>query len=258
MEIEAHTWKVRSASVCGTSHLVRALECQDSHSVSVLPDQTLIVVVCDGAGSAAKAAAGSTLAAHEAQAYLTEKLTRGRPHDAESWRHLLTETIVHARGALATLASHESTLAQLVEVDDFATTLLIAGVAEEWLAVAQVGDGAIVSKHASGALAVLTLRGDSEYINETTFLTSPSFLDRAHFHIERTSDVVGLVAMSDGLQLLALKVADNTAHAPFFDHMLDFVSQPDSSDANLEAFLRSDRVCERTDDDKTLVLALRA
>jgi hypothetical protein len=39
--------------------------------------------------------------------------------------------------------------------------------------------------------------------------------------------------------------------------MFEFAENPNSTKAELEEFLQSDRVCERTDDDKTLVLAIR-
>lgn len=63
--------------------------------------------------------------------------------------------------------------------------------------------------------------------------------------------------LSDGIQLLALRYADNTAHDPFFRPLFEFAGNPASTNAELEEFLRSERVCERTDDDKTLVLAIR-
>ena len=63
--------------------------------------------------------------------------------------------------------------------------------------------------------------------------------------------------LTDGIQLLAVRYADNTAHEPFFEPLFEFAENPNSSNAELEEFLRSERVCERTDDDKTLVLAVR-
>jgi hypothetical protein len=70
--------------------------------------------------------------------------------------------------------------------------------------------------------------------------------------------------MSDGLTRLALKRPNNEPHPPFFKPLFAFVessaSSNDPAQANdaLVEFLTSPRVCERTDDDKALVLALRS
>jgi hypothetical protein len=60
-----------------------------------------------------------------------------------------------------------------------------------------------------------------------------------------------------------LKRPTNEPHLPFFEPLFAFVeaSAPPKDGAQaseaLTAFLASPRVCERTDDDKALVLALR-
>ena len=251
-------WRVLSASVTGSSHLTRGLGCQDVNTISVLPDGSLIVVVCDGAGSAKRAEEGAALAARSSVEFLKEHLRTGVAFDADDWKCVLTDCVKHARSALAELATRQTDAGQEADLTEFATTLLIAVVSGQWLVAAQVGDGAIVSRGASGALSVLTVQDDNEYINETTFVTSSNFLERAHFHVEVNVDVSGVAALSDGLQLLALNYADNSAHTPFFSHMFDFAARSDSSDSDLVEFLQSKRVCDRTDDDKTLVLAVRA
>jgi hypothetical protein len=257
MEAMVPNWRVLSASVPGSSHLTRGVECQDFNSVSILPDGTLIVVVCDGAGSATRAADGAALAARSSVEFLAQHLGRCGPADADGWKRALTDCLVHVKSALVELADRQTDSGKATEYTEFATTLLIAVVSSEWLATAQIGDGAIVSRGDSGVLSVLTVQGESEYINETTFITSSDFLDRAHFHVESSAGVSGVSVLTDGMQLLALKYADNTAHAPFFASLFDFAAQPDSSNSDLEDFLQSERVCERTDDDKTLVLAVR-
>jgi hypothetical protein len=72
-----------------------------------------------------------------------------------------------------------------------------------------------------------------------------------------SQEISGLAMLSDGIELLALCYKDNTAHEPFFTPMFEFAEKPGSTKAELEEFLESERVCDRTDDDKTLVLAVR-
>jgi hypothetical protein len=67
---------------------------------------------------------------------------------------------------------------------------------------------------------------------------------------------------SDGLLRLAINLATGEPHAPFFRPLFAFAAAGDASgvvarEAELAAFLHSDRVCARSDDDKTILLAAR-
>lgn len=78
--------------------------------------------------------------------------------------------------------------------------------------------------------------------------------------MEERIDEVAL--LSDGLQRLALHYQTRTAHAAFFKPMLATLRDAsedalESLSARLEDYLSSPAVNERTDDDKTLVLASR-
>jgi hypothetical protein len=69
-----------------------------------------------------------------------------------------------------------------------------------------------------------------------------------------------VAVFSDGIQRLALNMATNTAHAPFFTPFFTVLAtataaQEDHLQAELARFLQSSAVNERTDDDKTLALA---
>jgi hypothetical protein len=68
---------------------------------------------------------------------------------------------------------------------------------------------------------------------------------------------------SDGLENLVLNKTSRTVHAPFFDSMFPSVrrSQAGGPDAalgrDLEKYLSTPTVTDRTNDDKTLILATR-
>jgi hypothetical protein len=71
-----------------------------------------------------------------------------------------------------------------------------------------------------------------------------------------------VAVFSDGIENLVLHSATRTVHAPFFDAMFPPVRQHPSGFAadlslGLEKYLLSPLICDRTDDDKTLVLATR-
>jgi hypothetical protein len=69
-----------------------------------------------------------------------------------------------------------------------------------------------------------------------------------------------IAGLSDGLQDVALHFASRSVHAPFFDSKFEALGKTDdetSLRAPLIEFLSSAVLSERTDDDKTLVLACR-
>ena len=69
-----------------------------------------------------------------------------------------------------------------------------------------------------------------------------------------------LAVMSDGLTRLAIKLPADEPHLPFFQPLFAFVAHADEEEQasrHLVDFLTSERVCARTDDDKSLVLAVR-
>jgi hypothetical protein len=71
-----------------------------------------------------------------------------------------------------------------------------------------------------------------------------------------------IAVFSDGIERLALEFSSKTAHGPFFESM--FAPMRDASPGRdrplsraLQRFLDGPTVCDRTDDDKTLILAKR-
>ena len=70
-----------------------------------------------------------------------------------------------------------------------------------------------------------------------------------------------IAVFSDGLQSLALQYETKTPYEPFFAPFFTYLETASKSDAEVEEELRdyldSPRVNARTDDDKSLVLAVR-
>ena len=76
-------------------------------------------------------------------------------------------------------------------------------------------------------------------------------------HREPHAAVAGF---SDGLQNVALHFASRSVHAPFFDSKFEALQTTEDETSlrvPLMEFLSSAALAERTDDDKTLVLACR-
>jgi Protein phosphatase 2C len=142
----------------------------------------------------------------------------------------------------------------------FACTLLVAVVDERRGVFFQVGDGAIVYRHADGGYRPALWPHNGEYANCTWFLTDEDLASR----VESTSveDVHEIALLTDGLQALALRFLVREAHGPFFEPMFARLRRERGRrrtrlHGELRAFLESPAVNRRTDDDKTLVLATR-
>jgi hypothetical protein len=250
-------WQVIGAAVQGLSHQKQGLPCQDALEYRCLPGGALLVALADGAGSATRSELGARAAVQAAMDSLTSGLGDGQPAECCGWVELFWGAFDSARAALIQLANERDE--PLVA---FATTLTCLAATPEQLVVGQLGDGAVVTRGADGALDTVTTSQRGEYANETYFLTQEQALERVDIQVINLP-IQALAVMSDGLTRLALKRPTNEPHPPFFKPLFAFVeaSAPSNDGAGaseaLAAFLASPRVCERTDDDKALVLALR-
>lgn len=245
-------WQVVAASVGGTSHLKNNQLCQDAHHWQILPDSVLVAAVADGAGSAVSGKVGAMVAVEAAIENISVKQFTRRTLDDEQVRSLLNDAIIAAK-----LAVEDEAAACDKQPQDLATTLIVTIATPELAAVVQIGDGMAVAKDRMGNLLALTMPDNGEYINATTFLTSPNALDTAQMRLWREA-IVNVGVLTDGLQMLALNMAMGAPHKPFFFPLFDFAANAEDKGAakeQLMTFLRSDRITQRTDDDLTLIIA---
>jgi Protein phosphatase 2C len=247
-------WRVAGASVPGAGHLRSGLPCQDDHCWQVETDGVLIAAVADGAGSASHAEEGARAAVRAAVDQAATIWRTLAPREREEWDHLLQGAFIVARLAVQSAAK---TLGR--PIHDLATTLLLAVATPDQTAAAQIGDGAVVARLAGEGLTALTRPPVTEHLNETTFLTSDDALSEMQFAL-CDEPARGLAMLSDGLQMLALKMPQGEPHAPFFAPLLRFTAaaaEPERAEEQLRKFLQSPGVAQRTDDDLTLLLAVR-
>ncbi len=197
-------------------------------------------------------------------------------------------------GWLAGLRSETERLAadEGLTARDYASTLLAAVVGEDRAAFFQVGDGAMVIDAAApdAGYECVFWPQHEEYENITFFAAEPDASE--HLLCTVIERRIGELAMfSDGLQRLALDFAGQRPHLPFFRSILSPLREGrlapwrdrppavrggppafpgglfpevasggaagDALSGALAAFLDSPRVNARTEDDKTLVLAVR-
>lgn len=250
-------WKVIGASAQGSSHLKTATLCQDAHCWQVLPNGVLLAAVSDGAGSAAFSGEAAGTAVYAVIEALRQRLADGDPAAVSAeqggWHELLSGAVERARLAVEALAQR-----RLQPLREFAATLIVAVATADFVTAMQIGDGAAVAGDAHEQLFALTAPQAGEYINETFFLNSPDASSAAQFAFRRGS-IRRLALLSDGLQLLALKMPSGDPHAPFFVPLFRFTADcGEDGKEQLLSFLRSPRIVERADDDLTLLLAVNA
>lgn len=248
------TWRLVAASVRGSSHAAAEMPCQDSNwaspSEGILASPVLCAFAADGAGSAIRGGDGAELAMAAVANFMRDRTRREGFQPDES---VAIECLQHVRNRLA-LAAEETSLTPR----DYACTLLgVVSTATQTLLV-QVGDGGIVVDVGEGlALPIIPMSG--EYANMTYFITDEDALSRVQLK-SFSAPVQKLAVFTDGLQRLAINMAAQAPHEPFFAKFFSILGQASLKDEEklqdlLAAFLKSRPVEERTDDDRTLVLA---
>jgi hypothetical protein len=245
-------WRAAGTQVAGTSHAKLDIPCQDfcAYERAIIGSTSaLMIAIADGAGSARLSQVG----ARSAVEHLLRLIPLQLPSIIEANEDLARQWLDRTRQHLEGIANEQS-----ADVHDFACTILFAVLGEFASFFVQVGDGAwVVQKN--GEYFAATWPSGGEYANETTFLTSPNWNTSISFRMV-VGGISAVAGFTDGLQRLALQLNSRSVHVPFFKPLFDVLRSSEDETtliSPLIEFLSSERVVERTDDDKTLVLACR-
>lgn len=245
-------WNVLAASVIGTSHANSGQPCQDycRHQKFVANGRHYIALaLSDGAGSASHSHLGSKIAVKTALRTIAEIAKTDGNFDKNA--------------ALDILKKSKQKVVQIAERQNLpprqlACTLLFAVITQEESIFVQLGDGGWVALAGSSLMPVTwPLRG--EFANETFFLTSENHIENFQFEAVRFP-LDAIAGFTDGIQPVALNYAARSAHKPFFEQLfkvLKVSQEPEKLHTPLVDFLSVESLNERTDDDKTLILAAR-
>ncbi|WP_010250469.1 PP2C family serine/threonine-protein phosphatase [Acetivibrio cellulolyticus] len=255
------SWKYAFCSTVGTSHEKLNTPCQDfgdCQTVFTSDNQPiLIITVSDGAGSAKYADIASklvcTLVLEEMRCFFEAESNIEKINI-----NLIKDLINHIQEQINIRA--ESTNSK---VREYACTILVAVIGTTSGVFFQIGDGAIVisSSEDLDDFNWIFWPAKGEYENTTYFITDAQACDNLQFaYVNRTIDKIAV--FTDGLQNLALHNKTQTVHPPFFRNLFKFLgttheTEPEKLAIPITNFLNSQQVNERTDDDKTLVIALR-
>jgi hypothetical protein len=255
-------WRFVAATAAGTSHIKGGKPCEDrcwAHVHKGLEDAApqaeagacplLTLFVADGAGSASHAAEGAEAAIQAAASFVEQAASLSLDDQTA------TECVAAVRASIQERAE----AAGLTGRDYACTFLGVLSSPSSTLAL-QVGDGGIVLDVGAGLeLSMPPMSG--EYANMTRFVTDEDALDALTTMIYPVP-VNRVAVFSDGLERLAIDLSSLRPHAPLFERLFNVLGAASkAADEEIRAalvrFLTSPAVNERTDDDKSLALAVR-
>jgi hypothetical protein len=251
-------WCWAGACSIGSSHLRAGLGCDDRAACLEFLDggrEVLVAVVSDGAGSAQHASSGSRTVVRKFVDAAFNFLRAGSSLSEidEEVGHVWLDGI---RDRISSIADRVS-----AKPRDFAATLVGAIASADHVVICHVGDGACaIRSYDDQEWRVPSWPAHGEYASSTYFVTDDPqpTLRVSHIH----GAISDIAIFSDGLERLALDFSQRLAFKPFFDSMLKPLSgvapgRNRSLSTGLRRFLDSSIITDRTDDDKSLILAKR-
>jgi serine/threonine protein phosphatase PrpC len=251
-------WRFAAASVRGTSHEKAGTRLQDAkRCLEIAGDgaaSSLALIVSDGAGSAAFGGEGASLVCRTLAAAVRANIRQqGELPDEETIHSWIDEV----RDRIQVCAEKRSLTQR-----DFAATLVLVIATPKGILTAHIGDGAAVGRSRSlREWQVLSPPARGEYAATTFFVTDdPEPQLRITCH---DADYDAIAVFTDGIEDLVIDRVSGKASPGFFEPMTRPVAASPSPGRNRElsdklaAYLSSDRLNERTDDDKTLIIAVQ-
>jgi hypothetical protein len=250
------TWKVTSSSVTGSSHADRGERGQDccrAGTLQLAEHEFFIGLAADGAGSTTDGGRGAEIACGTTYSCIADTLRQATglalitDQEIQDW-------VAAVRAAIDTEAGGAGKRPR-----DYACTLIGAVAGQSHAIFFQIGDGAIVIRNGTEYETIFWPE-QGEYANTTFFVTDETFPE--HLGIVHRDTIPEEIALfTDGLQNLVLSFSQKKAHDGFFRPLFGALRVHPAGDFSdfsrqLETFLLREDISARSDDDKTLILAV--
>jgi serine/threonine protein phosphatase PrpC len=253
-------WRYAHASVIGLSHLNNDTSCQDRFACESFPSdegEILIVAVADGAGSTSEGEIGAEIAC---ETFIEQIKAFLQTSDASV--NLLTEDFALHWIGYFQMQIRKIATDKKKDIREFASTLVGAVIGKNCGVFYQVGDGgAVFSVNGEAQSYQFGVQpADSEYVNMTDFLTDETAGSSLRF-AQIKEPIEDIILFSDGIYSVAVDYQNNLPHEPFLRPMIAPLRNSleiNGLNEKLKSFLSSPKLNEKTDDDKTIVLASRA
>jgi hypothetical protein len=246
-------WRVYAAAAIGSSHIEGGIPCQDAFAHAVV-GETLLGVVCDGAGSKPLSHVGAQAVSSGVVARLQQLELGDAPVSAlpdVEFARAVGDAVAQVREALQREASNEGT-----EISAYSCTLVGAVANAQGGRFFHIGDGLAVVE-GGDAPAVVSLPENGEYANETYFVSGEEWREHLRF-TAFAPPATRLALMSDGAMPFAMAKGNGGFYKPFMDPVEAYLAgvTEDEGSAALAGTLGDPRTHGITTDDKTLLIAL--
>ena len=250
-------WHLCGEAVIGLAHRRKGLPCQDAIACRSTPRP--ILALSDGAGSAAVSEVGARAMVAGISRFLVsleddlapwlDGTDATPPDQAGRWAGRLLR---HAQGVLDDLARSERR-----NVRELRGTLLLAVIGIRQAFWWQVGDGAIVIRHADGLHALGTpAKSKGEFANQTCFVDIAD-IGMVQYGVFPTPELIGLALMSDG-GAEKLVAHDGSRVAARLGEWFDAVADDRFTPDRIALAFHEPAMWERTNlDDRSVVFAAR-
>lgn len=253
-EVQSRTYhRIIGASVIGPLHVIKDMPCQDACAFKTLPDDFGIIAVADGLGSVLKSEIGASSAVNAAVKKV-EDIVTGKNVSDIYLSEVAKEAVFFARKAL-----EEKSIELQCELRELACTLIVVVIHKNSIIVGHIGDGAVIAKTNDCLKLISSPDESSEYANEVSPITGKDWEQVLRIS-PQTTDVLGVMVFTDGCQRAALRKTQDGL-LPFdgfcgtlFSYMKE-VKNLKEAEEDIKGLLLSKKVCENSDDDKTLVIA---
>jgi hypothetical protein len=262
-------WRITAASVIGAGHVRGNLPNQDRWRAEPVGPDVQLLTVADGAGSRSRAEYGAEFAVAGAHRAALEVFGAGAPGTLTAWRAAARR---FASGCLREfdlrVVDEMRRIAQNGDDEDdlwrsFGTTLLAVVTAPPYLCFVSVGDCFLVVDRDPGGPHLLVAAAEREHAGGTVFLTSRGRDRHLSYGVVVDDRISGLAVCSDGVSegMLAVRTAPDgrlqqRAPAEFGTYFAHF-GNPRSTSAELATKLESPEFAATSNDDKTIVMAVR-
>ncbi len=253
-------WRYAKSSVIGLSHLNQNTICQDRLACQTLETnegEILVAVIGDGAGSTSEGQTGAEIACEtfveQISAFLNSQHASVKSLNEDFAKHWIS----HFQAKIVKAAKEKDK-----ELREFATTLVGAVISKTSGVFYQVGDGGAVFSTSGkpNTYQFAVEPEDTEYVNMTNFLTDETAINCLKFK-KIDEPIEDIILFSDGIYSVAVDFKTNRPHEPFLMPMIAPLRKSfevNGLNEKLANFLASPKLNEKTDDDKTIILASRA
>jgi hypothetical protein len=251
-------WSWIGACSIGTSHLASGTSCDDAGAcveIETGHGPSLVAVVSDGAGSASLSRIGARIVTTAfCRSALSFFRMGGQSKDVD--KELASQWLDEVRDRIGHASVKKNSARK-----SFAATLVGCLIQNDGIAVVHVGDGACAfQQRGDPDWYIPSWPSQGEYASTTNFVTDDPEPALNTIYID--ADVCAAAVFSDGLERLALDFSTKKAFTPFFNSMFKTLRGEGHGrnrrlSLELRAFLDGPQIIQRTDDDKTLIMARR-